>query len=455
MTERLIVIGGDAAGMSAASQARRRRPAEDLDILVFERSSFVSYSACGEPYFVAGYVEDLDDLVVVTPQQFGARDIEVQVRHEVTEIDLDRGRVTVVDHDSGQVEPHGYDTLLFATGAVPKRPPIEGIDLEGVHEMQTLDDARRVRLLAEQGVERVVVVGGGYIGLEMAEAFHHLGVPTTVVTSGPAVLETTLDPDMGSLVTEQMREIGIAVHTDIRVECINGRDGRVTGVGCTDQDFPADLVILGLGTRPAVELAEEAGIPLGESGAVWVNPRQQTRLDGVWSAGDCAEATHRLTSRPVNIHLGTVANKQGRVAGINLGGGYATFPGVLGTAITKVCGLEISRTGLTELETKEAGLPFVTATVDSSTAAYYWPEAEDMTLKVLAEKGSGRLLGAQIVGGDRSAKRIDVFAAALWNEMSADDMMDMDLSYAPPFSGVWDPALIAARKAWEAVAEAL
>jgi NADPH-dependent 2,4-dienoyl-CoA reductase/sulfur reductase-like enzyme len=199
-----------------------------------------------------------------------------------------------------------------------------------------------------------------------------------------------------------------------------------------------------------VQLAKEADIPLGETGAVAVNPRQQTLIEGIWAAGDCAEAFHRVSQRAVNIHLGTIANKQGRVAGINIGGEYATFPGVLGTAITKVCDLEIARTGLTEAEATAAGFAYHVATTESTTTAGYWPEAESMCVKLLSERLSGRLLGAQIVGGPGAGKRIDVFATALWNNMRADEMMQLDLAYAPPFAPVWEPVLIAARKAWEA-----
>jgi NADPH-dependent 2,4-dienoyl-CoA reductase/sulfur reductase-like enzyme len=451
MSERLIVVGGDAAGMSAASQARRRRPLDDLEILVFERSSFVSYSACGEPYFVGGYVTDIAQLQARTPEEFAAMDITVHTRHEVVAIDPQAAKVTVCNLDTQAEETLGYDLLMYATGAAPFLPPITGLDLAGVHVMRTLDDALAVRHLVQQGVRQAAVVGGGYIGLEIAEAFHHQGIKTRVLTKDTAVLTRTFDPDMADLVTERMQAMGIEVHTGIAVQALSGEAGRVTLVDCPGGTcFPADVVVLGLGTRPEVRLAQEAGIPLGKSGAVAVNRRQQTHLEGIWSAGDCAEAFHRVSQQGVNFHLGTIANKQGRIAGINIGGEYATFPGVLGTAITKVCELEIARTGLTEAEATAAGLDFGVATLDSTTTAGYWPDADSMRLKVLAERGTGRLLGAQIVGGPGAGKRIDVFATALWNDMRADDMMQVDLAYAPPFASVWDPVLIAARKAWEA-----
>jgi NADPH-dependent 2,4-dienoyl-CoA reductase/sulfur reductase-like enzyme len=446
MPERLVVVGGDAAGMSAASQARRRRRPEDLKITVFERSGYVSYSACGEPYYVSGDVENFDDLKVRTPEQFRKAGIDAHIHHEVTEIDTDAGTVTVRDLQAGETRLVGYDHLLYATGAAPFRPPIDGIDLDGVYELRTLDDAQTLRRVATSGITQAVVVGGGYIGLEVAEAFDKLGITTTIVTMMPTVLERTMDEDMGALVGERIRQMGIQLITDTKVECLESREGRVVGVGCSDRELPADAVVLALGSRPEVGLAEEAGIPLGVTGAVAVDDRQRTSVDGVWSAGDCAETRHRISGRMTNLHLGTVANKTGRVAGINLGGGEATFPGVLGTAITKIHQFEVARTGLTEFEAVEAGIEAAAAAVGSTTAAGYWPGSSKMRIKAVAERRSGRLLGAQIIGGPGAGKRIDTVAAALWGGLTAADLAMADLSYAPPFSGVWDPVLIAARK---------
>jgi NADPH-dependent 2,4-dienoyl-CoA reductase/sulfur reductase-like enzyme len=449
MPERLVVIGGDAAGMSAASQARRRRRPDDLEIIVLEKGNYVSYSACGEPYFVSGEVEDFEDLQVRTPEQFWKVAIQAKIRHEAVAIDTDRGTVTARNLEDETEEVLGYDHLLYATGAEAIRPPIEGIDLPGVNELRTLDDALALRDLAVGGASTAVVVGGGYIGLEVAEAFHTRGLETTVVTMMPTVLERTFDPDMGAKIGDRIQEMGIELITEHKVECLESRDGRVVGVGCADQSIRADIVVLALGSRPATRLAAEAGIPLGPSGGVTVDERQRTAVDGVWSAGDCADAMHRISGKPINLHLGTVANKAGRVAGINLGGGDATFPGVLGTAITKVHDFEIARTGLTEFEADAAGFDSVAAEVGSSTSAHYWPGSSPMRIKMVAERGTGRLLGAQIFGGTGAGKRIDTVAAALWSEMAATDLAMADLAYSPPFSGVWDPVNIAARKVGE------
>ena len=316
-----------------------------------------------------------------------------------------------------------------------------------------LDDgaARRAELVSGR-VRQVVVVGGGYVGLESAEARRVRGLEVTVVDLSATPIGT-FDPDVGSFIAEAVRGEGIElVLSDGVAEVQVGDDGRACGVvTASGRALPADLVVLGLGVRPNVRLAQEAGIPLGVSGGVAVDARMRTQVPGVWAAGDCVESRHRLSGQPVVVALGTHANKQGRVAGINIGGGYATFPGVIGTAITKICDTEAARTGLSTREAEAAGYSFVTASVDSTTKAGYFPGAQPIRIKMLAERRSGRLLGAQLVGREASAKRIDALAICIWNEMSVDEVLSLDLSYAPPFSPVWDPVLIAARKAFEAV----
>ncbi len=453
MTERLVVIGGDAAGMSAASQARRRRGPDDLAIVAFERGNFTSFSACGIPYFVGETVSELDQLIARTPEEFEAMDIEVHLRHEVTAIDTDAQRLTVKGPDGERNEP--YDQLMVATGAVPKRPDIPGADADGIFGVQTLDHGLDIKAAIEATAPKhAVVIGGGYIGLEMAEAMVNRGIRVTLIDRNPQPM-TTLDPDMGALVADAMRGMGIDVRTNQTVTGFEVAHGSVTAVVTADGEVPTDIVILGLGVRPNVELAQEAGLRLGGSGAVAVDRQMRASVTGVWSAGDCAEKYHRITRTGVAFALGTHANKEGRVAGINLGGGYATFPGVVGTAVSKICDYEVARTGLKESEATAAGFDFITSIVESTTRAGYFPGATKMKVKLLVEQRSGLLLGAQIIGREGAAKRIDVLATALWNEMTVDDLHQVDLSYAPPFSPVWDPVLIAARKAWEKVEDSL
>jgi NADPH-dependent 2,4-dienoyl-CoA reductase/sulfur reductase-like enzyme len=452
MVERLVVVGGDAAGMSAASQARRRRGADDLAIVAFERGGYTSYSACGIPYWIGDVVDGPDALVARDPQTFRDRyAVDVRLHTEVVDIDLDRREVTAREVDSGRTYREGFDELVVATGAVPVRPPIPGIDARGIYGVQVLDDGVAVRKAIDDGARRVVVVGGGYIGIEMAEAMVMHGLDVTVVTMAEQPM-TTLDPDMGRMVHEAMCDMGIGVFTGEAVTGFEtGADGAVEAVVTDQRTLPADMVVLGIGVRPNSELAAAAGIPVGTTGGIRTDLRMRARTDGVWAGGDCVETYDMVSRRPVHVPLGTHANKQGRVIGINIGGGYATFPGVVGTAVSKVCSLEIARTGLREDECAAAGFRYVTATVESTTRAGYYPGAQPITVKLIAEKRSGRLLGGQIVGREGAAKRIDALAVALWNEMAVEDMTSLDLSYAPPFSPVWDPVLIAARKAWDAV----
>jgi NADPH-dependent 2,4-dienoyl-CoA reductase/sulfur reductase-like enzyme len=437
--------------MSAASQAKKRRP--DLEVVAFERGRMTSYSACGIPYWIGNAVDSEADLVARTPEQHRANGIDVRMRTEVVGIDLEGRRVRWREVEGGREGSEGFDDLVYATGSVPMRPPVPGIHAAGVHGVQVLDDGVALRAeLAGGDVRRVVVVGGGYIGLEIAEACRVRGLEVTVVDRSPTPVGT-YDPDVGERIAEAVRGEGIEL---VLSEAVTAIEVDASGRACavhTDagRELPADLVVLGLGVRPDVRLAQEAGIPLGTSGGVAVDVRMRTRVEGVWAAGDCVESVHRLSGQRVVVALGTHANKQGRVAGINIAGGYATFPGVIGTAVTKICDLEVARTGLSSAEAEAAGYSYVTAAVDSTTKAGYFPGAQQIRVKMIAERRTGRLLGAQIVGRRASAKRIDALAVAIWNEMGVDEVLSLDLSYAPPFSPVWDPVLIAARKAFEAV----
>jgi NADPH-dependent 2,4-dienoyl-CoA reductase/sulfur reductase-like enzyme len=449
--KRLVVIGGDAAGGSAASQAKKRQP--DLDVVLFERGRATSYSACGIPYWISGAVEDESSLIARTPDQHRAAGLDVRMRTEVVGIDLDRRALHWRDLENGAEGREPFDDLVYATGSVPMRPPVPGIDAAGVYGVQVLDDGVALRAELDSGsVRKVVVVGGGYIGLEIAEACRVRGLDVTVVDLS-ATPVGTFDPDVGQFIADAVRGNGIDLVLSDGVAAVDeGADGRVRAVvTASGRELPADLVVLGLGVRPNVGLAREAGIPLGTSGGVAVDTRMRTQVDGVWAAGDCVESLHRLSGQRVVVALGTHANKQGRVAGINIGGGYATFPGVIGTAITKVCDVEAARTGLSSEEAEAAGYSFVKASVDSTTKAGYFPGARPIRVTMITERRTGRLLGAQIVGREGSAKRIDALAICIWNEMSVDEILSLDLSYAPPFAPVWDPVLIAARKAFEAV----
>jgi NADPH-dependent 2,4-dienoyl-CoA reductase/sulfur reductase-like enzyme len=345
------------------------------------------------------------------------------------------------------VEWESYDRLLLATGAVPVCPDLPGADAVAICGVNTLQSGIELRRILDGGsAKKGVVVGGGYIGLEMAEALVRRGLDVTLIARSPEVMGT-LDEEMGHLVSEALRDFGVTLYLEETLTGFETTLGKVTGVMTEKRSLPADIVILGLGVRPNTELAAAAGIPLGEKGSIRVNVRMETGIPGIWAAGDCAESFHLVSRRPFYIALGTVANRQGRVAGINLGGGYATFPGVVGTAVTKICQVEVARTGLQENELREMGVEWVSAVITSRTKAGYYPGAGEITVKVLAERGSGRLLGGQIVGLEGSAKRIDTLATALHAGFTVEEMINLDLGYAPPFSPVWDPVVTAAREA--------
>jgi NADPH-dependent 2,4-dienoyl-CoA reductase/sulfur reductase-like enzyme len=447
--ERLVVIGGDAAGMSAASQARRLKGPDELEIVAFERGHFTSYSACGIPYWVGGEVTEPDQLIARTPEEHRARDIDLRMRTEVMEIDVDRQRVRARDLESGAESWTSYDKLVIATGARPIRPDMPGVDAPGVHGVQTLDDGQAlIDTLAHTRGRTAVVVGAGYIGVEMAEALINRGYEVTVVNRGSEPM-STLDPDMGRLVHEAMEGLGITMVDDAAVtKVLTGEDGRVRAVATENAEYPADVVVLGIGVRPETTLARAAGLPLGSHGGLLTDLAMRVRgHENIWAGGDCVEVLDLVSGQERHIALGTHANKHGQVIGTGVGGGYATFPGVVGTAVSKVCDLEIARTGLREKDARRVGLQFVSVTIESTSRAGYYPGASPMTVKMLAERRTGRLLGVQIVGREGAGKRVDIAAVALTAGMTVEQMTALDLGYAPPFSPVWDPVLVAARKA--------
>jgi NADPH-dependent 2,4-dienoyl-CoA reductase/sulfur reductase-like enzyme len=439
--ERLVVIGGDAAGMSAAAQARRLRDADDLAIVVLEQGNDVSYSACGIPYWVGDLVTRREDLIARTPAQFAARGITVRTGTPAAGIDLAAGEVVTADG-----ERLAYDRLVVATGGRPARPPVPGLDAPGVHGVHRLDDGAAIRAAIDAGARTGVVLGGGYIGLEMAEVLQRRGLDVTVVLADPLPMQL-LDADMGERVCAALGKAGIAVQSDQAVrEVLVDESGRACGVRTDAGSYDADLVVLGLGMRPEVRLADDAGLALGPTGAIDVDRSQRCREHPeVFAAGDCAQTFHRVTGEVAHVPLGTHANKQGRVAGSVIGGRPARFAGVLGTALTRVGDLEIARTGLCTTQAEQAGFAFRAEVIEGTTRAGYFPGAEQIAVKLISEAGSDQLLGAQIVGGPGSGKRIDVLATAIWAGLTAEELAGTDLSYAPPFSPTYDPVVVAAR----------
>jgi NADPH-dependent 2,4-dienoyl-CoA reductase/sulfur reductase-like enzyme len=438
--KRLVVVGGVAAGMSAASQAKRRDP--KLEVIVFELGENVSYGACGMPYNIEDPKRKIEDLLVFTPERLRAeRGIDVRVNHQVTAIDLQK-RVVEVQRPGGQSE-FGWDGLVIATGCKPVQPDFEGMDLPGVFELHTLEQARIIkRWLNDRGLNRAVVIGGGHIGLEMTDVLTARGLSVTLLTRSD-LLPSGYASEVSEQVRAEISRYGVELRAGARVIGFEGA-GRVERVLTSDGPLPADLVLVATGVRPEVDLAQRAGIKLGASGTIAVDAGMRTSAQDVFAAGDCAEAHHRLLDRGMFIPRGTTANKQGKIAGANAVGADERFAGVMGTAVMRIFGLTVGQTGLTDAQAKEIGLDSVSTFIKAKSRAHSYPGAKDIGVRLLAERKTGKLLGAQMVGGEGVAKRLDVLVAALSANMTIDDLAGLDLSYAPPYAPVWDPLLIAA-----------
>lgn len=441
----ILIIGGDAAGMSAATQIRRRQPGWSVRVL--EKGDFTSYASCGIPYYLAGDVEKLDDLVVVTPEAFREkRGVDVRTGWRAEAIDPGARTVTATT-DGGGRQTLSYDRLLLATGASPIVPDWEGVDLSGVVPVRNLVHARELDRLLGQGPERAVVVGAGYIGLEMAEALRRRGLEVTILERLPEVMGGA-DSEITRMTEEELTNHGVDLRLGVTVEGFTGDGGRLTAVETSAGPFPADLAILALGVRPNSGLARSAGISLGPSGAVRVDIRQRTDASDVFAAGDCAEAHHLVLGRPAWVPLALTANRQGRVAGANMAGTADTFPGIVGSAVTRVFDLTLARTGIDEKAAKEEGIPTLTVENRAPSKAHYYPGHDPLWVKLVIRADNHKLLGAWLVGRDTAAgKRADVLATAITAGLSVEQVADLDLTYAPPFAPVWDPVLQAANRA--------
>ncbi len=440
---RIIIVGGVAAGMSAASQARRRKP--DATVTVFERGPYISYGACGMPYNIEDPGRSIDDLVVLSPEKARKdRGIDLRLRHEVTAIDPGARTVTVRDLEAGSEWTESWDALVIATGASAVRLPFPGFDLPGVTVLRELTDGARVKELLAAGARKAVIVGGGYIGMEMAHVLTARGLAVTVLEKLPEILPGWGTETIG-LVRRELEENGVEVRTGVAVTGAEaGSDGRVARVTTDQGPVDADLVLVAVGARPNVRLAAEAGLRIGDTGAIWVNQYQQTSADGIWAAGDCAEAYHRVLRRNAWIPLGTTANKQGRIAGANTVGAGQRFAGIVGTSGFRVFDLEVARSGLGLEQAKSEGFEPVSVTISQRSRAHGYPGAVPIQVTLIADGPTGVLLGGELAGREGAALRSNVLAAALASHMTVADVQGLDLVYAPPFAAVWDPILVAA-----------
>ncbi len=473
MTDTFVVVGGDAAGMSAASKAKRDDP--DLEVVVFEKGEWVSYGACGLPYYVKGEIQSLEALVSVTPEEFREeRDIDLRTGHEVVAIDPDERTVTA-ESESGSVV-QSYDHLLLATGAEAVVPPIDGIDREGVYTLGSMSDGKELREYVARAREGeslqqpdrgpacryledctgpVGIVGGGYIGLEMAEALAANGFEVHLFQRGDRVL-TGFSEATSESVADHLQEQDVVVYLESEVVALEGgeadedeeKDSAVETVVAADERVDVEMVLVGTGVRPRTDLAEAAGIDLGPTGAVATDAYRETNVPDVYAAGDCAEATHTVTGDPVYVPLALTANRHGRAIGQTVAGQLTEGGAVAGTAAVKAFEVEAARTGILDHDdAREAGFEPVTETIDAKSRAGYYPEGGTVTVTLTADHDSGRVLGASLVSeyGEGAVHRSHAIVGALEAEATVFELENYDLAYAPPFNTTWDPVLVAAK----------
>lgn len=441
MPRRIVVVGAHAAGVEAASAARRADRTAEITLITDERHA--GYSRCGIPFVLAGHIPSFRGLVVYPLAYFKMMKLNLRTETVVTAIDPSAKVVEVRDKE-GIEEKIPYDSLILATGAFPFVPPIRGREKEGVYVVRTIEDGERIdRALKE--AKSAVVVGAGLIGLEVASSFVERGAKTTVVELLPRVLPLMLDDDMARVVHEELEKAGMRIIVSRGVDEILGAE-KVTGVSVAGEEIKADLVVVATGVRANVELAKRAGIAIGETRAIKVDARMETSVKDVYAAGDCVECISLITKRPILSQLGTTAVRQARVAGVNAAGGQAFFGEVLGASVTKLLGLEVGATGLTEEAAKRAGLDVISGTLSSKTRSEYYPGALPIKVKIVAERDTLRIVGAQIVGGEEVTQRINALSFAMQKGMTLKELAAAETCYAPPVSETWEPMVLVAQK---------
>ena len=439
---KVVIIGGVAGGATAA--ARIRRLDERADIVVFERSGYVSYANCGLPYYIGGVIGDPEALTLQTPESFFSRfRVDMRVRHEVTSIHPDRKTVRVRNLDTGESFEEGYDKLILSPGARPTQPRLPGVGLGKVFTLRTVEDTFRIKEhIGAHHPKSAVLAGGGFIGLELAENLRQLGMAVTIVQR-PRQLMNPFDPDMAAFIHNEVRRHGIKLTLGRTVEGFEERGGGVDILLKDERPLHADMVVLAIGVTPDTALARDAGLKLGLKGSIVVNDRMETSVPDIYAVGDAVQVKHYVTGGDAVISLAGPANKQGRIAADNICGGDSRYLGCQGSSVIKVFGMTAASTGINEANAKKAGLAVNKVVLSPMSHAGYYPGGRVMTMKVLFEQGSFRLLGAQIVGCEGVDKRIDVLAAAIHAGVKATQLKDLDLAYAPPYSSAKDPVNMA------------
>ncbi len=444
---RVVVVGGVAAGMSAASQAKRRM--KEAEVIVLEKTGDVSYGSCGMPYNLMRPGNPMDELVVLTADDFrNKRGIDVRLFQEARRIDREKKEVEVWDSRENRIYNIGYDKLVIATGARAINLPMEK-QINGVFTLRTLEDGKRLKnFIKERKPKKAFLIGAGRIALEIVHALHELEMSIVMVKKRLGRILPQFEEEISEKVEAKLREKGIEFISGVEIKGFMEKDGFLKKVVTTEGEFEAELSIISIGVQPNIEVAEEAGIKIGETGAIEVDRYLRTSDNDIFACGDCCEHYHRLLKKPVFSPSGTVANKQGRIAGANAIGANIIYPGVVGTSIFSFFDLTVARTGLVKEEIKE---DFVKTVILSQTRGHAYPGSSPIKIVLFTERGTGRLLGAQIIGKEYVWGRINVVAACLYKDFTVDDLSSLDMAYSPPFSPVWDPLLIAANRAKKSI----
>ncbi|GAM13266.1 CoA-disulfide reductase [Mesobacillus selenatarsenatis] len=440
---KILIIGGDAAGMSAAMQIVRNSSGHEITVL--EKGGVYSYGQCGLPYVISGKIESTDRLIARTPSTFKKKyGIDARVFHEAQNVDIENKMVSGINHSNGDTFSLPYDRLLIATGVSSVIPEWEGVTLPGIFSLKTIPDAKAIMDYLEKDINNVTVIGGGYIGLEMAESFAELGKKVTIIERNEQ-LAKIFDTDMAELIHEEAVKQNIVLKMGESVEAFGGSD-HVESVKTDKGEYETDLVLVAVGVKPNTSFLERTGIKTSVNGAIQINAYMQTSIEDIYAAGDCATQYHRVKEKDDHVPLGTHANKQGQIAGLNMVDVHKTFKGIVGTSIIKFFDLTLGRTGLSEKEANMLNIPCGSVTITATDIAGYYPDDEKMKLKLVYHKETLKVLGGQIIGGNGVDKRIDVLATAIFHSMTTDELLDLDLAYAPPYNGVWDPVQQAARR---------
>ena len=439
---KVVIVGGVAGGATAA--ARIRRLDEQAEIVVFERSGFISYANCGLPYYIGGVIQDPEELTLQTPESFFSRfRVAMRVRHEVTAIHPDRKTVSVTNLETGEEFEEGYDKLILSPGAKPTQPRLPGVGLDKLFTLRTVEDTFRIKAyISENHPKSAVLAGGGFISLELAENLRELGMDVTIVQR-PKQLMNPFDADMASFIHSEMRRHGVKLALGHTVEGFEEKDGGVDVLLKDEAPLHADMVVLAIGVSPDTHLAQEAGLELGVKGSIVVNDRMETSVPHIYAVGDAVQVKHFVTGQDVLLSLAGPANKQGRIAADNICGGDSHYTGSQGSSVIKVFAMTAASTGVNETNARKAGLDVDTVILSPMSHAGYYPGGKVMTMKVVFEKATYRLLGAQIVGYEGVDKRIDVLATAIRAGLKATALKDLDLAYAPPYSSAKDPVNMA------------